>query len=267
MPGGPRKSVVRLPPATGARRAAASTELPVRRLLPVLVLSLFSGSPSAASRDVTATGATVSAMLTAAPEDVHQALLEALSEWKLRVESLEDGLVKTEWAMRPKGDEMYRGRIVAEFQEQGYQTAVSVRHEKQRRADGERVTIGSQAARWQDVDGDGQVARDVLTSIEKALGHEEGPLQLGQRSPTRIIEIADCIVPPTAAARINELKSRRRDLVTEVRAMDQQILDAVDAGTLESMAGELDRIKARKASMQDQITAIDREILALVVAD
>ena len=66
---------------------------------------------------------------------------------------------------------------------------------------------------------------------------------------------------------MNELKARRRALVTEIKAMDQRILGAVYDGRYEEIRGEVERLKARKATMEDQVGEIDREILALVLAE
>jgi hypothetical protein len=264
-------------------RGPALPGIDVRRLS-LLVLALapapalafgfgfgFAASPAAAApfmdREATAKPATVSTSLTASREDVYKAVKEALVTWKLRLDSLEDGIVKTEWVNRQKGDEKFRGRIIAELKEEGYTTLLSVKHEKQKQALDLVTTVGSQAAKWQDTSGDYQIARDVLVSVEKALGHEEPELKLGERQPSRVIEISDCIVPPEAAGRINELKARRRDLVTEVRAMDKQILDSVYAGNVEQAQSDVERLKTRKATMEGQITAIDREILSLVISD
>jgi peptidoglycan hydrolase CwlO-like protein len=151
----------------------------------------------------------------------------------------------------------------------GYETILVVKHEKQRQAKDLVVSLGGPAATWHDVSGDYEIAQDVVLSVEKALGQEPEAVQIGNKPPTssRPIEVWDCIVAQDAARRINDLKSRRRDLVTEVKAMDQQILKAVYDGTYEQVKPDIERTKQRKATMEQQITEIDKEILALVVAD
>ena len=245
------------------------------RLASVLAASALAGTvlvtaPACASfRDSAPHPAVVNAMLTGSKEEVHTALLQALSTWKIRKDSLEEGIVKTEWAARLKGDQHYQGRIVAEFTVQGYQTALSIKHEKQHQEKAMKTSVGGAAPGWDDVTGDSEVAQAVLNSVRDALGQGEEKLEIGKRppSPSRPIEINDCIVAPDAAARINDLKSRRKDLVLEVKAMDQQILSAVYDGKYDSIKDDVEKLKARKAMMEDQVTAIDREILALVVAD
>lgn len=236
-----------------------------------LALSLLASVPLARAglRDPNPGPAAVTTRLAASTKEVHAALLQALSTWKLRKESLSEGIVKTEWVPRPSGDQMYRGRIVAEFSADGYETVLSVKHEKERQAKDLVTTMGGPQASWQAVSGDFQIAQDVLLSVEKALGQEPDPVQIGVKPPTssRPIEVWDCIVTPVAANRINELKSRRRDLVTEVKAMDQEILKAVYDGTYEQLKPDIEKTKQRKAMMEQQITEIDKEILTLVVAD
>jgi hypothetical protein len=245
-----------------------------RRLVShVLVSSLaFAslGTPAAARlRDAEPRVATVTTHLAATPAEVHKALLEALSTWKMRKESKEESIVKTEWQMRPKGDEMYRGRIVAEYQVDGYETVLSVKHEKQRQMRDLQTSIGGPQASWQDVNGDYEIAQAVVHSVEEALGQESEALQIGKKPQTssKPIEVWDCIVSPDAATRINDLKARRRDLVTEVKAMDQEILKGVYDGKIDQMHDDVERIKQRKTMMEQQVTDIDKEILALVIAD
>src|SRR5204862_2459459 len=109
------------------------------------------------------------------------ALLQALSTWKLRKESLEEGIVKTEWVNRPKGDEMFRGRIVAEFQQDGYETVLSVRHEKERQATDLVGSVGGPAAHWNTSRGDWDVAQAVVLSVQEALGQGADPVEIGNK--------------------------------------------------------------------------------------
>jgi hypothetical protein len=213
--------------------------------------------------------AVVQTTLSATPAEVHKALLEALSGWKMRKESQEEGIVKTEWVERHSGDQVYQGRIVAEYAPSGYQVLLTVKHEKQMKLQGLQASLGGPAPGWMDVDGDWEIARAVVTSVEESFGLKEMPSTLGKKDPAagRPVEVWDCIVSPSSAARILDLKSKRHDLVTEVKAMDQKILDAVYADKVAEIQGEMQALKARKTAMEDQITAIDREILALVVAD
>ena len=242
--------------------------------LSVLAVAALVALPSFAAanilRDPNPGPATVTTRLAASPEEVHKALQEALATWKMRKDSLEEGIVKTEWVMRPRGDEMFHGRIVAEFARDGYETVLTVKHEKQRQNKDHTVTLGQPSASWSDVRGDYDIAQDVVNSVEQALGQESTEaLEIGKKPATssRPIEVWDCIVDPTAANRILQLKSRRRDLVTEVKAMDQQILKAAYDGTLDQMKDDVERTKQRKSMMEQQITDIDKEILALVIAD
>lgn len=247
----------------------------MRRLVPalpaalVLFLLAVPGVALAGKRDSIPRTATASSSLTATPADVHAALLQALEGWPMRKQSQEEGIVKTEWQERKRGDVTYRGRIIAEYRADGYQVLLTVKHEKQMQQAELKPTLGGPSASWMDVDGDYEIAHDVVASVERALGMEEDEVKIGQRPPTpsRPVEVWDCFVSPQAAARILDLKSKRRELVTEVKGMDQQILSAVYDGKMDALKGDLDRIKARKAEMEQQITAIDAEILQLVIAD
>ena len=243
-------------------------------VVPLIVLSSFTSAlvPRALAgvlRDETPEPATVMTRLAAEPKDVHQALLEALVTWKMRKESLEEGIVKTEWVDRKKGDQLFRGRIVAEFRQDGYETVLTVKHEKERKAQDLVTSLGGPTANWQPVNGDHQIAQAVLISVQNALGQGTDPVNIGTKpaSSNRAIEVWDCIVPADVANRINVLKAKRRDLVVEVKAMDQKILQAVYDGKLASMEAEVEQTKQRKAVMEQQITDIDKEILALVIAD
>ena len=63
------------------------------------------------------------------------------------------------------------------------------------------------------------------------------------------------------------LKAKRRDLVREVKAMDEEILNAVYAGNYEAIRDDVESLKLRKSKMEEQISTIDREILQLVLAE
>lgn len=236
-------------------------------LAPSLLLALT--AHARVGRDEVAHAASVQTSLTATREEVHQALLQALSEWKIRIDSPDEGLVKTEWVVRPKQDVTYRGRIVADYHQDGYQVLLSIKHEKQLKQSELRPTLGGPAASWMDVDGDYDVARAVATSVERSFGQEEDEVKIGQapRTSARPVEVWDCFVSPSAAQRIIDLKNQRRDLVSEVKAMDQKILSAIYDGKVADVQQDVDRTKARKAEMESKITAIDREILQLVIAD
>ena len=160
-------------------------------------------------------------------------------------------------------------RLVADWSVDGYQVLLVVKSEKQLKQAELRPTLGGPSASWMDVDGDYDLARAVITSVERALGVEEAEFKVGERPATssRPIEVWDCFVSPQSAARIIDLKSRRRELVTEIKAMDDKILAAVYDGKVSEMQGEIDLLKARKAEMETQVTAVDREILQLVVSD
>ncbi len=238
-------------------------------LVPLICLLAAPSASAQRRRDSVARAATVQTQLTATGAQVHEALMQALSTWKMRKTSAEEGIVKTEWDERARGDATYRGRIVAEFAVEGYTVLLSVKHERQLKQSEMRPTIGGPAASWMDVDGDFAVAQAVVRSVEEALGHEPDELKIGERDrgSSRPVETWNCIVSPTSAGRIADLRTRRRGLVDEVRAMDKQILAAVYAGQVEQVQADLERVKARKAAMEGQITAIDREILELVLAD
>lgn len=248
------------------------SSLALRSLGLAAVLGWISLAPVAEARprrDAVARAATVQTSITASEKEVHDALRQALSEWKVRKESAEERILKTEWSEKSRGDATYRTRLVAEWQVDGYQVLLSVRCEKQLKQAELRPTLGGPAASWMDVDGDYDLARAVVTSVEQALGVDEPEYEVGSRPPTssRPIEVWDCFVSQAAAARIVDLKARRRELVSEIKAMDEQILAAVYEGKVESIQGDVERVKARKAEMEAQVTAIDREILQIVLSD
>jgi len=235
----------------------------------MITLLTLLGSTAQAGRSAAGKPAVVQTTISASPAEVHAALLEALSDWKMRKTSQEEGIVKTEWVERHAGDQVYQGRIIAEYAPSGYQVLLTVKHEKQLKLQGLQASLGGPSPGWMDVDGDWEIARAVVTSVEESFGLKEMPVELGKKDPTagRPIEVWDCIVSPSTAARILDLKSKRRDLVTEVKAMDQKILDAVYADKVAEIQGEMAALKARKVAMEDEITSIDREILSLVVAE
>jgi hypothetical protein len=229
-------------------------------------------APSAVAgprRDAVAKAATVTTSITATPQEVYDAVRQALSEWKVRKGSLEESLLKTEWSERSSGDAVYRTRLVAEWQVDGYQVLLSVKCEKQLKQSELRPSLGGPSASWMDVSGDYELARAVVTSVERALGVDEAEYKIGQRpaTPSRPIEVWDCFVSPQAASRIIDLKSKRRELVTEIKAMDEQIVAAVTGGRVSDVQADVDRLKARKAEMESQVTVVDREILQLVISD
>jgi hypothetical protein len=241
----------------------------LRWLAPALLALLL---PAVApAKDIVGQAAVATTSIAATPAEVYQALTEALSTWRMRKTSLEEGIVKTDWVPRPKGREMYRGRIVAEFAAEGYQTHLTVRHEKQRKMTEARPTVGGPAAEWKDWDGDHEIARDVVRSVEKALGHEEAarPLDsLAARPTGAVVTIErECIVPPDVARRITALKSQRRDVVRQIRDMDAEIVAAANAGRYEDVKAEVEKGKARRAGLEAQLLEIDKEILRLVLAD
>lgn len=225
----------------------------------------------AEAKEFIAKPAVVTSDINASKEDVFQALQETLSTWRMRKVSLEEGLVKTDWIERTKGDEIFRGRIVAEFQEDGYIVHLKVSHEKQRKMVEFQPSVGGPSPQWKDWDGDYALARDVVSSVEKALGQApdapDDPTKNRVRTPAIAVEEFQCFVPRDVAQRIVDLKTRRRDIVKEIKAVDGQVLDAAYGGRLDSMGDEVTRLKSRKASLEQQVTEIDREILTLVLAD
>lgn len=252
------------------RTALAGRSLSACFLAPLLPLMLVASGARADRLD--GRPAVATSTLTATPEEVHAALLQALSTWRIQRQSLEDGVVKTAWERRERGDELFRGRIRAEFRADGYQTRLSVSHERQRRSDELRTVVTAPAAGWRDVDGDHDVARAVVASVEQALGQEPADqpldsLRTERRGPAIVRQARDRVVSPEVAIRINELKDQRRELVREIRAMDARILAAVYDDRYEEIAEEIQQLRARKTTMEQQVMAIDREILALVLAD
>jgi hypothetical protein len=235
----------------------------------LLALAMAPAAPASPPRDSVAKAATAQTTITATPKEVYDAVRQALSEWKIRKESFEEGYIKTEWIERTRGDATYRTRLTADWSVDGYQVLLAVKSEKQLKQGELRPTIGGPSASWMDVSGDYDMARAVVTSVERALGAEEPELKVGQRPPTssRPIEVYDCFVSPQSAARIVDLKAQRRDLVTEIKAMDEKILAAAYDGKMTELQPEMDTLKARKAEMEDRVTAIDKEILQLVIAD
>jgi len=215
---------------------------------------------------------TASTTLHASPEEVHEALLGTLAEWKMRKASLADRIVKTSWRRAERGREAFRDRLVAEYRQEGYVTHLTVRHERQRRMHELKQTLTSPSAPWQDWSGDPQLVRAVVRHVEQALGQEPPPLDMADvtgrsRAPAPVRAQREYVVSPGAAVRVNELKVKRRDVIEEIRALDAEILDAVYDGRYEEIAGEVERLKSRKAALERQVAAIDKDILALVLAD
>lgn len=260
---------MRLFAATQIVRLSRASILAIVAIASIVAILGVPDASAAPRRDAVAKAASVQTSITATAEEVYEALRQALSTWKVRRESFDDGMLKTEWSERKRGDATYRTRLVGEWHVDGYQVLLSVKCEKQLKQSELRPTIGGPSASWMDVDGDYELARAVVTSVEQALGVDEAEYQIGKRPETssRPIEVWDCFVSQSAAARIVDLKTRRRELVTEIKAMDEQILKAVYDGQVSSIQSDIDRIKARKSQMESQVTVIDREILQLVIAD
>lgn len=238
-----------------------------------LVLAALLLLPAAAeARGPEVEPAVVERTLDADPKDVFEALKSALREWKFRKTSFEERIVKTSWRTEERLREQYRGRVVAEFRPDGYVTHLTVRHERQRKAKEIRQTITAGAAPWQDWEGNWELARDVVRAVEQALGLEEPALDIDDisgrpRVPGGIVVQREYVVPPAVAPRVNDLKSRRKSLVTEIKAIDGRILAAVYDGKYEEIKDEVEALKARKAGLEKQVAGIDREILALVLAE
>ena len=244
------------------------------RSLPVLFALLCTAlAPSRAeARGPDVEPAVVERTLDADPKDVFEALKSTLRDWKFRKASFEERIVKTSWRSSERLREEYRERVIAEFAQDGYVTHLTVRHERQRKAKEVRQTITAGAAPWQDWEGNWQVARDVVRSVEQALGLEEPVMDLNSLSnrppaPGGIVVQREYVVPPAVAPRVNDLKAKRKSLVTEIKAIDGRILAAVYDGKYEEIKDEVDQLKARKAGLEKQVAAIDREILELVLAE
>lgn len=209
----------------------------------------------------------------ASTREVHDALVEALAEWKLRKHDPDEGVVKTSWIVRERGRERFRDRVVAEFATEGFVTVIRIRHERQRKMTEMRSTLSSPPAAWRPWDGDPELAHDVLRSVQRALGEEPESVDLTQiagRPPAPrgdILIEQRCALSAEAVDRVLALKADRRELVKEVKAIDAKILDAVYADRLDELGSELERLKGRKAALQAHIAEVDREILALVLAD
>jgi hypothetical protein len=230
--------------------------------------------PNAGAQPARAGGrpGTVQATLNADPKEVHEALLGALSEWRIQKQSRKDGIVKTAWVTRENLRETYRERVVAEFAPDGYLTRLTVRHERQRRMKEMKPTLSAGAAPWGDWEGKHEVARNVLRSVEQALGLEAPALDLDNisgRPPAQpgIVVERERIVPASVAPRVNDLKAKRRSLVQEIRAIDGRILAAVYGDRYEEIREEVEALKERKATLEARVAAIDREILELVLAE
>lgn len=215
------------------------------------------------------------ATLTAEPAAVRQALLEALESWGIQLDDPEVGIVKTAWVERLRGRQRLRGRVIAEYREDGYQTALSVKHLVELERSALRSTLASPAPTWREADGRHAIARDVVRSVERALGEDAAvPLSSldgitrASGPPLRLqADGRDRVVSPDTARRINGLKDRRRSLVIEIRAADSRIQEALEGKDGSRDAASTQALVARKRTMQDEIVAIDREILALVLAE
>ncbi len=216
--------------------------------------------------------ASVERTLNADPKAVFEALQGALSDWKMRRVSYEDRIVKTSWKYSERLREKFRSRVVAEFRKDGYVTHLTVTHERQRQMAEVRQTVTAGAAPWSEWNGNWELARDVIRSVEQALGLEEAAVDINNISgrapaPRGIVVQREYVVPPGVAPRVNDLKARRKSLVAEVRAIDAKILAAVYDGRYEEIKDEVGRQKERKSKLEKQVTAIDAEILQLVLSD
>jgi hypothetical protein len=236
-------------------------------LASLLVPGLVSAKPSPEGEP-----ATVERTLNADPKDVFEALKGTLAEWKMRKVSFDDRIVKTSWVYSERLREKFRERVVAEFRKDGYVTHLSVTHEKQRQAKEVRQTVTAGSAPWANWNGNWELARDVIRSVEQALGLEAPAVDIDNLTgrapaPAGIVRQREYVVPPGVAPRVNDLKARRKSLVAEVRAIDGKILSAVYDGRYEEIKDEVARLKERKAKLEGQVALIDREILQLVLSD